>query len=96
MFKGFVVAVSTMMALPLCAQDVDYRQFDCKGFLALPSDRRALILTFLEGYFIGRDGKPPIQVRDTMLQRATAMGTYCAAHRDADIVKAAETFTQLK
>lgn len=97
MLKGFTVfaVASLLVASGASAQDLDFSKIKCKDFIAAPKDQIATILTWLQGYYT-KENAPPILYVDKLMKDAEKLGTYCRAHGDDDIIKAADTVMPVK
>ncbi|MGO9008397.1 MAG: HdeA/HdeB family chaperone [Beijerinckiaceae bacterium] len=87
--------VVTLFAAPALAEDLDFSKIKCSEFVAAPKDQIGTILTWLEGYYTKEDA-PPIMYADKTVKDAKALGDYCRAHGDDDVIKAAETVMPVK
>ena len=89
------VLVAILVAAPAFAEDLDFSKIKCSEFVAAPKDEIGTILTWLEGYYTKEDA-PPIMYADKILKDAKALGEYCRAHGDDDVIKAAEKVMPVK
>ena len=90
----FVTAL-LLVASSASAQDLDFSKIKCKEFIAAPKDEVGTILTWLEAYYT-KENAPPILYADKTLKDAQNLSTYCNAHGDDDIIKAADTVMPVK
>jgi hypothetical protein len=97
MFKRFTffVAASLLAASTASAEDLDFSKIKCKDFISAPKDQIATVLTWLEGYYT-KENAPPILYADKTMKDAQGLSAYCNAHRDDDIIKAAESVMPVK
>jgi hypothetical protein len=89
------VAALLLVASSAAAQDLDFSKIKCKEFIAAPKDEVGTILTWLEAYYT-KENAPPILYADKTLKDAQNLSTYCNAHGDDDIIKAADTVMPVK
>ena len=89
------VATLLLVASSAAAQDLDFSKIKCKEFIAAPKDEVGTILTWLEAYYT-KENAPPILYADKTLKDAQNLSTYCNAHGDDDIIKAADTVMPVK
>jgi hypothetical protein len=89
------VAALLLVASSASAQDLDFSKIKCKEFIAAPKDEVGTILTWLEAYYT-KENAPPILYADKTLKDAQNLSTYCNAHGDDDIIKAADTVMPVK
>jgi hypothetical protein len=89
------VAALLLVASSAAAQDLDFSKITCKEFIAAPKDEVGTILTWLEAYYT-KENAPPILYADKTLKDAQNLSTYCNAHGDDDIIKAADTVMPVK
>ncbi|MGP0061627.1 MAG: HdeA/HdeB family chaperone [Beijerinckiaceae bacterium] len=87
--------VALLVAAPAVAEDLDFSKIKCSEFVAAPKDQIGTILTWLEGYYT-KENAPPIMYADKIVKDAKALGDYCRAHGDDDVIKAAETVMPVK
>lgn len=95
MKSAALLAASLFVAASAGAQDLDFSKIKCKEFIAAPKDQIGTILTWLEGYYT-KENDPPIMYADKTVKDAKNLSAYCNAHRDDDIIKAAETVMPVK
>jgi hypothetical protein len=84
-----------LVTAPAMAEDIDFSKIKCSEFLGAPKDQIGTILTWLEGYYTKEDA-PPILFTDKLMKDAKGLSDYCNAHRDDDIIKAAEKVMPVK
>jgi hypothetical protein len=89
------VAALLLVVSSAAAQDLDFSKIKCKEFIAAPKDEVGTILTWLEAYYT-KENAPPILYADKTLKDAQNLSTYCNAHGDDDIIKAADTVMPVK
>lgn len=89
------VAISLALVGAASAEDMDFSKVRCSDFLGAPKDQIGIILTWLEGYYT-REDAPPILYAAKIEKDAKALSAYCNAHRDDDIIKAAEAVMPVK
>jgi hypothetical protein len=90
-----IMVLAALAAAPARAQDLDFSKIKCSDFLNAPKDQIGVILTWLEGFYTKEDA-PPIMYADKTVKDAKGLSDYCNAHRDDDIIKAAEAVMPVK
>jgi hypothetical protein len=97
MFAKLILATaaSLLVMSAASAEDLDFSKIKCSEFLSAPKDEIATVLTWLEGFYTKEDA-PPILYSDKIAKDAKALSGYCNAHRDDDIIKAADTVMPVK
>ena len=86
---------AAFFAVPAAAQDIDMSKIACKQFISAPKDQISTILAWLEGYYT-KENDPPILRSEKTMNDAKNLSTYCNAHPDDDIIKAAESVMPVK
>ncbi|HZK88776.1 MAG TPA: HdeA/HdeB family chaperone [Stellaceae bacterium] len=96
MLKSSVLAATMLLTISAAnAEDLDFTKIKCSDFVTSPKDQVSIILAWLEGYYT-KENDPPIIHMDKMTKDAKNLGTYCAAHGDDDIIKAADAVMPVK
>jgi hypothetical protein len=89
------VIVTSFVAAPAMAQDLDFSKITCKEFISAPKDEITTILVWLEGFYT-KENDPPIMYAEKTKKDAKALSDYCNAHADADVIKAADAVMPVK
>jgi hypothetical protein len=96
MLKASVIVIAMLLSMPAArAEDLDFSKIKCSDFISSPKDQVAIILAWLEGYYT-KENDPPVIHTEKMNNDAKNLGTYCSAHPDTDIIKAAEAVMPVK
>lgn len=94
--KPAVVAIAGLLiTAPAFPQDMDFSKIKCSEFISAPKDQIAIVLAWLEGYYT-KENTPPILYAEKTVKDAKGLSAYCNAHRDDDMIKAAETVMPVK
>ncbi len=93
--SAVIAAVSLLVATPAFSQDMDMSKIKCSDFISSPKDQIGIVLAWLEGYYT-KENAPPILYAEKTVKDAKNLSTYCNAHRDDNIIKAAETVMPVK
>ena len=87
--------VAALVATPSMAGDMDVSKIKCKEFIGGSKDEIGTILTWLEGYYT-KENDPPIMYADKTVKDAKNLSAYCNAHREDDLITAAEAVMPVK
>ena len=92
--RGFgtaAVLAAMAAASPIMAAEnkLDLKTVTCKDFLAAGKDNIAVIITWLDAYYLGKND-PPVIDFDRMAKSGAALGKYCGENSDASLSKAAD------
>ncbi|QXX75238.1 HdeA/HdeB family chaperone [Methylovirgula sp. HY1] len=90
-----VTLVATLAAVPGRAENLDFSQIKCSDFVAGTKDDAVLMLTWLEGYFTKKSGRPTMNSAKAS-KDGKGIRDYCLAHGDDDVFKAAKTVMSVK
>jgi hypothetical protein len=89
------ILVTTFVAAPAIAQDLDFSKITCKEFISAPKEEIATILVWLEGFYT-KENDPPIMYAEKTKKDAAGLSDYCNAHVDVDVIKAADAVMPVK
>ncbi len=89
--RKLAIAAVTLAALcaPAAAQTVDVSTVKCRDMAKNSTEKNALILMWLQGYYSDEDASPIIDF-DKMGRDAKKLGEYCEKNPDHSIITAAD------
>lgn len=85
------VLATVLAAVPAVAEDqvLDFSTIPCHVFTDYNKDNKALVVTYLEAYYLGNDD-PPILNFSKMRGDVEKLLKYCQANPDAGLITAAD------
>jgi acid stress chaperone HdeB len=76
-------------ARPSRADQIDLSTWTCKRFQTATPDEIYAIVAWLDGYYKEEDDSPIVDF-DDFVGNAKKLGSFCAAHPDVTLIKAAD------
>lgn len=86
----FLIAALIVPGVASTASAVDMTQLTCEGLLAAGHDNVATMLTWLQGYHAGKNGRVSTLNKEDAGAYGTKFGLYCKEHPNSSALDASE------
>lgn len=86
----YLIAALIVPGVESTASAVDMTQLTCEGLLAAGHDNVATMLTWLQGYHAGKNGRVSTLNKEDAGAYGTKFGLYCKEHPNSSALDASE------